>query len=229
MCSSAAKFKKLEKAIKATWGAIENPQVKIIFYGDNQRTLFKRRMPVYKGNDLVLPCKDGYLNCTEKTLQAFDFVSSNFDFDYIFRTNLGSFVNQDRILNFLMDKPGKQFYSGIVGVYKKGSAHINFASGSGFFLSSDLVRLLVQGRDIVDHRMIDDAAFGEFFAVNDISIDKQAIRLSYTNEDMEYQIGDQTVEFIPEDLLYHIRLRSNDRRIDIERMKTLFALKGGVL
>lgn len=223
MCSSASKYKKLEKAIKGSWASVIPPEIKIIFYVDNQRTLFKKKVPELKGNDLILPCKDGYLNCAEKTLWAFEYVLANFHFEYIFRTNLGSYVNFEKAIDFLKDKPKKEFYSGIIGF--EAAHNINFASGSGFFLSKDLVELLVSNSNLLNRQLIDDVAFGLFMSQNNIVINRQARRLSYTDDIVEYQIGAETVPVIDNQLIYHVRLRSSDRNIDIKRMYSLFDSK----
>ncbi|MCR8560189.1 hypothetical protein KXD93_21230 [Mucilaginibacter sp. BJC16-A38] len=178
------------------------------------------------GDDLVLPCRDGYINCTEKTLQAFSYITANFTFDYIFRTNLGSFVYPEKILKFLKDKPNNCFYCGIPGLFQTDGLSIRFASGSGFFLSKDLVELIVSKRAIVDHDIIDDVAIGKFLGGENIGIDNSAIRLSYTGSGKEFQVGDQAVNIIDGEQVYHIRLRSDDRNIDIRRMQELFIHQG---
>lgn len=222
MCSSSYRYRKLEYAIKETWANNVNPDVKIIFYTDNQRRLFKRGKAVFKDPDLILPCKDGYTECTEKTLQAFEYIASNFEFEYIFRTNLGSYVNLPKILFFLSDKPVTKFYSGIIGQAEYGGISFPFASGSGFFLSQDLVKFIVTNRNDLNNEVIDDVALGLFMHKNSIPLDTHARRLSYTDDTREYQTGKETVDYLDDSLLYHIRLRSTNRAVDIDRMRTLF-------
>ena len=225
MCSSAPKFKKLEKAIKHTWGSVLHPEVKLIFYTDNQRTFFRKKVPILKGDDLILPCKDGYLNCTEKTLQAFEFVFANFNFNYVFRTNLGSYVNLGKINAFLSKMPLNDFYSGIIGAYQMGNKTIAYASGSGYFLSKNLIELILSERNAFNHQLIDDVALGAFLADHNIEINQLAKRLSYTDDEVEYQMGAQSVEYIEDDQVYHVRLRSANRNLDIKRMQGLFNSK----
>jgi hypothetical protein len=78
---------------------------------------------------------------------------------------------------------------------------------------------------LFNHQVIDDVALGEFMANRHIPINKQAIRLSYVNDLVEYHIGDRTVDHIDHNLIYHIRLRSSDRNIDIKKMHELFNSK----
>jgi len=225
MCSSSPKFKKLEKSIKETWANYSHPGIRVIFYTDNARTIFKKKAPVLKGDNLVLPCQDGYLQCTEKTLQAFEYIAANFNFEYIFRTNLGSYVNLDKMAAFLNDKPKTNFYSGIVGTYTNDGKTIRFASGSGYFLSKDLVDLVVAEREKLDQQVIDDLALGKFMAGHQIPVNEQAIRLSQTNNSEEYQVGCDTVSTVDPAYIYHVRLRSDNRDTDIKRMHNLFNSK----
>lgn len=225
MCSSSAKYRRLEKAIKQTWASIGHPGIKIVFYTDNQRTLFKSKSPVMRGNDLILPCNDGYFECTEKTLQTFEYVSANYKFQYIFRTNLGSYISLKNILPFLEDMPKKQFYAGIIGDAEYKGIPYRFASGSGYFLSADLVELVTKNRNKVPMDVIDDVALGVFMNHHNIAVNAQAIRLSYTDDEKVYQTGDKTIPHICDNLIYHVRLRSTDRRLDIKRMQSLYNLK----
>jgi hypothetical protein len=215
LCSSANRFKKLEKAIKQTWATVKHPQVKIIFYTDNYKSFLKKEAPVMLGDDLILPCKDGLLECTEKTLQAFEYVMANFDFEYIFRVNLGSYVSLKKIISFLNDKPKTKFYAGIIGRVEHKGQSIPFASGSGYFLSHDMVKLITDNRADLNNTLIDDIALGIFMNDNNININTSAIRLSYVNEKIEYHAGDKVVDSISDNLLYHIRIRSMDRGRDI--------------
>ncbi|QKJ30438.1 hypothetical protein HQ865_11950 [Mucilaginibacter mali] len=225
MCSSSAKYRRLEKAIKQTWASIGQPGIKVIFYTDNQRKLFKNKSALMRGNDLTLPCKDGYFECIEKTLQAFEYVSANYQFQYIFRTNLGSYISLKNILHFLEGMPKEQFYAGIIGDGEYQSKPYRFASGSGYFLSADLVKLVVDNRDEVPKDTIDDVALGVFMNHHHIPISDKAIRLSYTDDEKIYQTGDKTVEHIFDNLIYHVRLRSANRSLDIKRMQALHNLK----
>lgn len=186
----------------------------------------REKKPVLKDQDLILPCKDGYDYCTEKTLQALKFVAYNLNFDYIFRTNLGSYVNFKKIIAFLEDKPMQNFYSGIIGRHKSPlGKETMFASGSGYFLSQDLVKLIAENSSKVSSNYIDDVAIGEFLANSGISINHDAIRLSYVDDRTEYQQGEENKSFINPDKIYHVRLRSSDRNHDIARMHELFNLK----
>jgi hypothetical protein len=223
LCSSNQNFKKLEHAIKETWFNYGNDEVEILFYADNDAFEIKSQHPVFDGCNLILPCHDGYHNCGVKTLLALDWVRQNYEYRYIYRSNLGAYVNPDKLLTFLTDKPARRFYCGIVG---EDSAHfgrpVKFASGSGYFLSRDVVDIVAENYRMWDHSAIDDVALGDLLSKFDIAIDKSARRLNLCNDRRFYQIGDRTVDSIPKNEIYHVRLRSDNREQDIERMRQLY-------
>jgi hypothetical protein len=65
------------------------------------------------------------------------------EFDYIIRTNLSSFYVFSRLFKFLTTLPTEKCYCGVQGQ----EDNWTFASGSGFILSPDLVKLLVQHKN----------------------------------------------------------------------------------
>jgi hypothetical protein len=222
LASSRPDYKKLEDSIKSTWFNLKNEDVEIIFYSDNDTELKKEQKAFLRGNNLILPCPDGHNYHSVKTVLALDWVLQNYDFDYIYRSNLGAFVYPDRIVKFLDDKPKEKFYCGIVGndTFYFGR-NIRFASGSGYFMSKDLVKLVCDKKNEFIYSM-DDVAMGEFLNRHNIEINKSARRHNICDGKTFYQIGEQEVDNIPEEEIYHIRLRSDNRDIDIQNMKDIF-------
>jgi hypothetical protein len=219
-------YKDLENSIKETWFNDKGDDIEIIFYSGNQSVPVNKNEAYLDGNNLILPCDDDIRFCGLKTIMAFEWVLNNYEFDYLYRTNLGSYVDCSNLINFLSDKPKDKFYSGIVGYdsFYLGKV-VKFASGSGYFLSSDLVNLVVSKKDQWNHFAIDDVALGDLMDKNFISIYPGAIRLSISDNKYIYEIGESAVEYIPRDKLYHIRLRSEDRYLDLEKMKTIYKNK----
>jgi hypothetical protein len=209
-------YSELTQALRDTWFNIKNKNIAIIHYVGG---LTQTKTPYFKDNNLFIPCDDSLYNIGTKTIMAFDWLLQNTDFDYIFRCNLGSFIDPNKLINFLDDKPNKNFYCGIIGNYHD---QINFASGSGYFLSKDLVNLTVKHKNIWNHSLMDDVALGDFLSKCNVPINSSAKRLSYCDNETYYQIGDKIVDFIPESELYHIRCRSTDRRLDIKTIKDLY-------
>lgn len=221
MSSSNPVYQSLENSIKRTWYNIKDEQVEIIFYKERFNT--STNDPILLNSDLYLPCEDGFYNIGLKTILAFDWVRNNYEFDYIYRSNLGAFVYPDKLLQFIENKPKEKFYCGIPGkdTYYLGR-EVNFASGSGYFLSKDLVNLVVENKELWNHSIVDDVALGDLLSNFSIEVDKSAVRMNICDDETFYQTGDSFLTDIDESKIYHIRLRSADRNIDIQNMNNIY-------
>ena len=92
-----------------------------------------------------------------KTLETFELVLDKFDFDYIYRTNVSSYVDLKKLSEYISDQSKTSFYAGFMGRH----SGIRFVSGSGYFLSRDLVMKILANRHKWDHGEVDDVALGK--------------------------------------------------------------------
>lgn len=210
------KYQLMIDTIKETWGSNKQENVDIIYYfGNNNKTEMI-------DNNLYLTTSEKHSMMGPRTLNAFEYLI-NEDFDYIFRVNAGCYIRQDILLEFLKNKPRENFYSGIIGNYMG----ITYCSGSGYFLSKDIVKKLVKDKNNLrlyysnGQNCVDDVAVGEMITRFGVKPDLNAIRLSICDGKNEYQIGDKTVSNIDDGKIYHYRLRSNNRYDDINNMHLL--------
>jgi hypothetical protein len=90
---------------------------------------------------LHVKCAESLETCYEKMLKAFEFFKPKFNqYDFIFRTNLSSFVYFDRYLELVKDWPTSNFCAAMVKQIDNG---MPFPEGCGFTITPDLiVRLL---------------------------------------------------------------------------------------
>jgi hypothetical protein len=89
-----------------------------------------------------------------KTLQAFQFVLNNYDFDFIFRTNTSSYVDGDLLLDLTKNLGEGHVLGGVTGETRFGA----FASGAGILISKSLVIKIVEQGHQWRHGLIDDIA-----------------------------------------------------------------------
>ena len=203
-------------AVKKTWYSHSVDNIRKIFYYGNSKE------NILVGDNLYLTDPERLEFIGPRTLNAFEYVKY-LEYDYIVRVNAGSYIHQENLLRFLQDKPLNNFYCGIVGNYH----NIEYASGSAYIISRDLVDKLIQDKNKIrllyphGELCIDGVATGEMVSKYGVRVDRSSLRISYCNSDVEYQIGDKAVEFISDDVNYHYRLRSNDRQLDIKRMYDL--------
>lgn len=223
LASSNPHYKSLENTIKETWFNLKNDDVDIIFYSDNQSEEERLTYPVLKGDNLILPCDDGYYFSGVKTVLAYDWLLKNYDFEYVYRSNLGAYVSPKKMLKFIEDKPKENFYCGIHGfdTFHLGFS-VSFISGSGYFLSKDVVQKVIDNHAIWPHRAVDDVALGWVMEQLNVPINSSATRMNIGDGITDYNIGDKFVDSIPEEEIYHVRLRSENRQLDIDNMILLY-------
>ena len=107
----------------------------------------------------------------DKTIKSMKFlVENNFDFDYIFRTNLSSVVHLSKLYNYLMKNTVE--YGGPLGKIKLKKEHRKyikaidnfdssnrvFPSGTGILLGKNVVEFLLKEK--IDYNIIDDLSIG---------------------------------------------------------------------
>jgi hypothetical protein len=131
-------FKDLVDGIRKTWAAEKHPDVDI-YYNYCYRKHIPKHTPnttILYGDQIVCGYEDGMHSIHQKSLDAFEWLSLNRKYDYVFRCCCGSYVIQENLLKYLDGKPNKGFYSGVLGNAGFGP----YCSGSGYFLSWDLVK-----------------------------------------------------------------------------------------
>lgn len=151
-------FDLMEKCIKNTWGLTNHSNVKLWYYygGSSEFQV--------KDNNIYCPFAEGYENIGMKTICAFEYLLST-DFDYIFRPNSSSFVNIEKLFEFTQTLPSNSVYNGSAIPYDKVG---ECCSGCGFFLSRDLVKIIVDNKEKWNHLLIDDIALCEFLSNIDV-------------------------------------------------------------
>jgi len=94
----------------------------------------------------------GILN---KTIRSCEYCVNNFEFDYIYRTNLSSFIDFYKAYDYL--EKNKFDYGGCgVGVAERSY----FASGCGFIMSKDCVKTLINNKHLLRNDLNDDVSIG---------------------------------------------------------------------
>lgn len=127
------------EGVRKTWGLSQHPNVKIIYYYSNSDKTY------LEGNNLFVKGQEGICNIGLKTISAFDFLLENFSFDVLYRTNVSSYIDVELLSEFVESVNTENFFCAPTGHY--GPLNLKFASGSGYFLSRDLVARVVHNKD----------------------------------------------------------------------------------
>jgi hypothetical protein len=123
-----------------------------------------------EGNDLTVKSVESYVpGILDKTILSMEVMMPRLqEFDFVLRTNLSSFYVFPRLVDFVKTMPKEGCYCGmqlhLSNIPKFGM--VNFVSGAGILLSTDLVKLLVQEKESIfalDKELPDDMILGIFF------------------------------------------------------------------
>src|SRR5271157_292661 len=193
----------IEEGLKRTWAMAEDDVEIVYYYGGRSST-------TVEGDKVFFPVLEGVENIGRKTIEFFRFARERKIFDWLIRTNCSSYIDIANLKRFLLNKPREIFFSAVVNHY----AGRPFASGSGYILSSDLVRKVIDNEQSWNHRLLDDVAIS--FLLQDLGIQLQP------GSRQDFQSVDQ-VALIDTDQ-YHFRCKSfgpNGHRIDCEIMKRI--------
>ena len=132
----------LEQASKNTWASIKHPNIQILYLHSKPEIT-----PYISNNELFVNGNEGWLNIGHKTINAYEYLLNNLDVDYVYRTNLSSYVHQEGLYNYVNTCPETNVYNGVVGNHNG----TPFASGCGYLISKDLMRYVVDNKHLWDH------------------------------------------------------------------------------
>lgn len=159
----------LIRTIERTWASVDVRDISTLFYYGGDRLELT-------GRNLHLPVTDE-LPAGRKTIACFEQVLRSHTFDLVFRTNCSSYIDLPNLRAFADEHARADgFYCGRPGTF----GELPFASGAGFFLSRDLVELVVDRRDEWDHSLPDDIALAGVLHRHGVAL-VPAPRVDYTS------------------------------------------------
>jgi hypothetical protein len=193
LCSkSNPEYVALENTIRETWGTQKHPMIDIIYYDCNDKSEER-----FRGDTLIVKTIENR-HALEKTVAMYEWSLSQ-EYDYIFRANVGSYVDFEALYNYVKDKPRTRYYAG----YAKNAD--TFASGSGYFISRDLVEMLVSQKNQISSN-VDDVAIGSLLIGNGVRV-SPAIRYDIKNGVHNKLMGYVEQPLQINDQPYHFRVR----------------------
>jgi hypothetical protein len=111
-----------------------------------------------KGHESLIP------GCLDKTIKSIEFCLKNLEFDFIFRTNMSSVVDLNKLTN-LLENYNNQI-SGVIGLHR----NIKFASGAGMLICKKFCNYLILNKQSLNYNIIDDLSIGIFCENHNVQI-----------------------------------------------------------
>ena len=154
-----------------------------------------------EGNTFWLNGVESFPAILTKTLDSIEYFLKN-DYDFIVRTNMSSLWNFNVLLNYLETLPKEGVYNGAIGNHRG----IEFVSGSGFIMSPDVARLLIENRQITEScGVMDDVDIG-------YTMMKLGIKATWGRRCDTYNYNTEA---------YHYRARHTNRYTEASIMKSI--------
>ena len=151
----------------------------------------------FNGEEALIP------TIYNKTIKGLEYINQ-FEYDFVMRTNLSSFLNVYNILNFINLLPKNNFAGGYL-------CFNAFISGTGIFMSKDVATILIN--NINDTHIHDDVLISRILQYNNIKLTD----MDAYNYNIVYLINDTFDENIKinDNILYY-RIRNDaNRNVDL--------------
>lgn len=184
-----------------------SPYIDCIFYkGDPNLD----QEAVLIGDTIYVKIEDTLDNVYEKLMKTLRFLYPIFNqYDYLFRTNLSSFVDFGKYIEFCTTLPNSNCCAAVFGRHE----NITFPSGAGFTISIDLAKRLVEENPPAV--FLDDVSVGGGLANWDVQYIR-VNRLDY-NSDGRWSYEHQP---LPNETVFHYRAKTENRQNDYEALQT---------
>lgn len=190
-----------------------NYSIKIyLLFGNNVKT---DDLNLNDDDKLILNTPESYMpGILIKTIESFKIINNLYDYKHIIRTNLSSFFIVENILKISENLNDNNIYAGVNGIQP--AQNIPFVSGSGFWLSRDIVNIILNNKNKLNKNLVDDVSIGDLLSnINKSKLD----RYDLTNG-IEIFDKKKLIEDIIEKKHYHIRINSINKNLDIKYMNS---------
>jgi len=164
-----------------------------------------------KDNIIKSEYDETFPNILEKTLDAFEFVTNKYKYDYIFRTNLSTFTVIEHIQSIINMLP-ETFIGGTVAPYE----NFKFIGGMGILISKDIIQNMIENRKLILNKTIDDVDIGKYLYGKYNFTNIKRLDIVCKN----YLFNEENLNMIYNTIIsnkfFFIRIKNNNRKVDIQ-------------
>jgi len=143
---------KFYKNMRDIWKKYMNNHPNInSFFIENDPSINKEIIVDNENNTIYYKDQESYVpGILNKTIKIIEFLMKNYNFDYIYRTNLSSVINLDKLYSYTQNN----------NIDYAGHDFVKFISGSGIILSKKTCKILIDDKSLIDNNNPDDYAIG---------------------------------------------------------------------
>jgi len=140
------------KNMRDVWRKYMNNHPNITsFFIENDTSIYNEIIVDKENNTIFYKDEESYVpGILNKTIKIIDYCLKNYDVDYIYRTNLSSVINFDKLYSYLQNND----------VDYAGHDYVKFISGSGIILSKKTCQILIEDKSLINNKEPDDLAIG---------------------------------------------------------------------
>lgn len=151
-------YNKMVETAVNTWDSVEVEGTQTVYYFDGTA----------KNTDkfIYLNVDGGLLGMGKKTIAALEYAITNFEFDYIARIHSSIYCNKQALIEYVQNLPETDLFAGSVADSANGFKYI--WGGTGFVISKDVVRRIVDNKLQWQHKYMEDESMS--LLVNWLSI-----------------------------------------------------------
>lgn len=140
-------YDKMYKTGLDTWDRVSVPGSEVLYYfGSSKKT--------DSDNCIYLPYQESLLNMGYKTIDALEYTINNREFDYIARVHSSIYVNKDELIKYVQTLPDTNVFAGSVAKSQNGFEYL--WGGTGFIISRDVVKKMVDNKLQWQHKYMED-------------------------------------------------------------------------
>jgi len=152
-------YDQMVKACRNTWGSISAEGLKIYYIYGHRNGIEKQDQTFAIEDCIYSPTPEGRHNLFIKTINAFEWLLNNEEFDYILRCNCGSYVDLKILQQACIDRGIRDnIYAGEQCEF----SGIKYASGAAFLISHNLVKDIVSDKHQISYIEMDDVTIGRY-------------------------------------------------------------------
>ncbi len=184
--------------------------------------------PLVVEKDMIyIKGEEGYLNITQKTVEALDYLMNSIpDIDFVIRSNISTIINIPKLIDYCQELPKTNVYtSGQMftlswldpkfGIHDSSLWGTKYASGTSIILSSDIAKHMLQNKQNIRHDVVDDVSIGRYI--------QEYVPSSYFSK---YPSFAENVDVTQKSTgsitnIIFFRNKQNDRNLDVEKMQAI--------